>query len=277
VPVNHLHELVLRAARLRRRFGRHSDACDRTEELPAWLKVPCAIIGTSIVPLRRVPRARFKSTTDAVMLGEEVYTLREAGSGTYEEFRRSWSRVNRAHIQKEVMGDKDLVGEAAAFMEDVRSVLDLYEPEKKGRYERFYSDKLHELQHSRGFWTLVRGPVRSRTGDGTLFVGLPLSGATRRKILASSPFPAKTAKGFWTPGGEPFGGGICMGPSPQYKHLLTNDFTDAEAAVEWLDAGTILASGRSVFHQAWREGGSVLELDVPVLVSRWRRRRRWGY
>jgi hypothetical protein len=43
-----------------------------------------------------------------------------------------------------------------------------------------------------------------------------------------------------------------MGGSAQYARLCSNEFSDAEAVVEWLDAGVILATGRSDYHRTLR-------------------------
>jgi hypothetical protein len=43
-----------------------------------------------------------------------------------------------------------------------------------------------------------------------------------------------------------------MGGGGQYRRLLSPRFSEAEAVVQWLDAGVILATGRSDFHRQWR-------------------------
>jgi hypothetical protein len=68
------------------------------------------------------------------------------------------------------------------------------------------------------------------------------------------PRPSTTRDGLWTPQGEPAQGRFCMGSFEQYRRLLSSDyFSDAEATVQWLDAGVILATGRSAFHRQWLE------------------------
>ena len=68
------------------------------------------------------------------------------------------------------------------------------------------------------------------------------------------------ADGFWGPRGGPLRGGICMGSSQQYSGLSSKQFSDAEAVVEWLDAGVILVTGRSDFHRMLRAGE---ETELP--------------
>jgi hypothetical protein len=43
-----------------------------------------------------------------------------------------------------------------------------------------------------------------------------------------------------------------MGSRKQYWRLLSDQFTDAEAVVEWLDASVILLTGRSELHRHLR-------------------------
>jgi hypothetical protein len=43
-----------------------------------------------------------------------------------------------------------------------------------------------------------------------------------------------------------------MGDRRQYARLLSKQFSDAEAVIEWLDAGVILATGRSDHHRRLR-------------------------
>jgi hypothetical protein len=65
-----------------------------------------------------------------------------------------------------------------------------------------------------------------------------------------------------------------MGDERQYQRLYTGDFTEAEAAVQWTDAGVILVTGRSLLHQAWREPGQTLTWDELLGERRHRARRR---
>jgi hypothetical protein len=156
----------------------------------------------------------------------------------------------------------------------VGSLLKRYRPKLLGRYARLYRDCHHEVQYSRGSWTLVRGPVPRRTDNVSIFLGLHLRGATRRQLLSVPPRPARSAEAFWTQAGEPCDGGLCMGATPQYQHLSSDAFSDAEAIIQWLDGGVILATGRSALHQAWREAGHSAPFEPVFLLGRRRRRLR---
>ena len=85
-------------------------------------------------------------------------------------------------------------------------------------------------------------------------------GRTRRDWIAAPPRTSTAAGGFWGARGAPLRGGICMGGSQQYSRLLSKPFSHAEAVVEWLDAGVILATGRSDYHRGLRAEKAI---DLP--------------
>jgi hypothetical protein len=45
---------------------------------------------------------------------------------------------------------------------------------------------------------------------------------------------------------------MCMGRPDQYRLLQSRRLTEAEAVIEWLDAGVVLATGRPELHRRWR-------------------------
>jgi hypothetical protein len=269
-PAEPIHELVGRASLLRDRFGELAREGSSAEGLDEWPGMPCAIVEKSIIPLERVARDHLETTRNCVILGGEVYTYRPEQARPFEELRRAFSRAAAMRARNSLSRDEGLNREAVGYLGDVKSLLDRYRPESRGRYALLYRDCHHEIHHSRGSWALVRGPVGSRIGDGFLFLALHLRGASRRQLLSVSPRPVPSPEVLWTPTGEPAAGGLCMGRMPQYQRLFSGDFTDPEATVQWTDGGVILATGRSMLHQAWRESGQPLTWDA-LLMERGRR------
>jgi hypothetical protein len=214
--------------------------------------VPCAIVSGNVIPLERVASGAPSGPFVTVRGGR--YALR---TGEKRPLRDLLMGMRREEVRRaqQILSDKpELTRAATEFLDDAKSILDRCRLRDCGRYQLFHSDRHHELQHSRGSWLLVRGPVATRAGKGSLFVGLPITGATRAKRFSLMPRPSGTREGLWTPRGEPAQGGLCMGSFAQYRRLLSDAyFTDAEATVQWLDAGVILATGRSAFHHQWRE------------------------
>jgi hypothetical protein len=205
-----------------------------------------------VIPLERI--ASGAPSGSFVTIRGERYALR---TGEKRPLRNLLMELRREELRRaeRILSDKpELIRAAREFLGDAKSILDRCRPRDYGRYQVFHHDRDHELQHSRGSWILVRGPVARRTGKGSLFVGLRITGTTRAKRLSVAPRPSATREDLWTPRGEPAQGGLCMGSLDQYRRLLSSAyFTDAEATVQWLDAGVILATGRSAFHHQWRE------------------------
>ena len=141
---------------------------------------------------------------------------------------------------------------ASQLLAEVKSILERCAPRDCGCYQLLYADREHQLQHSRGHWILIRGPLTRRKDRRTLFAGLRLTGRTRRDWLGVAPRPAVQPGEFWAPDGSPLQGGVCMGNPGQYSRLLSHQCTDAEAVVVWLDAGVILLTGRSELHRRLR-------------------------
>jgi hypothetical protein len=116
-----------------------------------------------------------------------------------------------------------------------------------------WRDAYHEVQYGGGHWVLARGPLAHRMGGGLGFVGVEVHEAAGRGRLATHPRWTPRAEGLWTERGRPARGGLCMGDPRQYRRLASREFSPAEALVHWVDAGVIVATGRSQFHEVWRE------------------------
>jgi hypothetical protein len=244
--------LEKRALELLRHLDRPLPPLESPDVVTAWLGAPCALVSGEVIPLERV--ASGARTGPFVTVRGDRYALREEERRPLRDLLLDVRREETRRAEQYLEAQPELRRIAAEFVGDAKSILHGCRPRDCGKYRIFHRDRDHQLQHSRGHWMLVRGPVARRTGKGNVFVGLPINGATRAKRLSVVPRPSPTLDGLWTPQGEPAQGRFCMGSFEQYRRLLSSDFfTDAEAVVQWLDAGVILATGRSVFHHQWRE------------------------
>jgi len=220
------------------------------EALARGLAAPCAITEGLVIPLS--PVADAEPMGSFVEVGRRRYVLRLREARRYSDLLADLRREQERRAEEIVQQRSELSRMASELLADVKSILDRCGPRDCGGYQLFFQDRDHQLQHSRGQWLLIRGPVATRLSTGSAFVGLHLIGRTRREWLAVPPRPSPTQEGFWAPGGSPVLGGICVGDRGQYERLLSDRFTDAEAVQEWIDAGVILVTGRSALHQRLR-------------------------
>ena len=214
------------------------------------LAVPCAVVGRAVIPLERI--ARSTAADFRIEIDGKRYRYCLENTRPLVEFIRTATQASRAHLRRAITADGKLRSMATAFLSGAQSILDRQGLENRERYLVVYRDEHHQLQLSHGSWLLVRGPVAGRQGSEAVFAALPITGRRRQRRLAYTPSVGRNDAGFWAAPGVPVRGGLCMGASAQYERLLSTDFTDAEAVVHWLDAGVILATGRSDFHRLWR-------------------------
>jgi hypothetical protein len=246
-------ELAARAANLREAVERLIPQLDAADDLAERLGLPCAVINRDVIPLERVDEAT--PPEDGATIEGVHYRLRPEESRPLSELLRA-SRLEVGHRARQLLtADPGLTKLAAGFLDDARAVVDRCQPKRRTRYQLVHRDPDHQLHHAQGHWILVRGPVARRFGSGSVYVGLPIRGTTREERLRMGPHPSPTLAGLWTPRGVPARGGLCMGGGGQYRRLLSTRFSEAEAVVQWLDAGVILATGRSDFHREWRKHG----------------------
>ena len=210
------------------------------------LGVPCAVTNDQIIPLEKVAGGPARRD---VMIKGTCYRHQLAGA---RPTRRVLAELQRAMTAWPGIADGS--GDAATaaakqLLAKIQAVLEGLNPVQEKAYKLLYRDQYHQLQHNRGQFVLVRGPLKNNINPGQIYVGLPISGRTRQQWLAAPPRTVKRLKDFWTNSGLPSSGGACMGTSTQYSHLFSDQFTDVEAVVQWLDAGVILASGHSVLRQ----------------------------
>ena len=242
--------LEKQAAKLLRLLNRPSPPLESTEELAALLGTPCAVVGKEVIPL--APAVCASPGTSFVHVAGERYIPRVEGARPLRNLIGELRQEQRRRAQQQLKDQPELNQLATEFLAELKRILDRCGPRNCGPYEIFHRDADHQLQHCRGQWILVRGPVARRTEKGDIFVGLPLVGRTRPEWIAVPPRTRVAAGGFWGARGGALRGGICMGGSAQYARLCSNEFSDAEAVVEWLDAGVILATGRSDYHRTLR-------------------------
>jgi hypothetical protein len=245
-------ELERRALELLCHLDQPLPPLESPDVVAAWVGAPCAIVSGTVIPLERV--ASGTPSGAFVMIRGDRYALRTEEKRPLRDLLVNVRREELRRAERILADQPELTRAAAEFLGDAKSLLDRCRPQDCGRYQLFHHDRYHQLQHSRGHWMLIRGPVATRTGKKSLFVGLPITGPTRANQLAVVPRPSATREGLWTPRGEPAQGRFCMGSFEQYRRLLSDAyFSEAEAVVQWLDAGVILATGRSAFHHQWRE------------------------
>jgi hypothetical protein len=251
IPVSAFHALEAPAAELLERLGARFPAAELPPDVLAeWVRAPCAIAGSAVVPLERVGRTPAPGRPTRV--GGELYRLRPDEAWPFAALVRRVQLKAKRNAERLLARDTALTSLAEDFVAEVRSIVERFRPQARGGFDLLHRDRDHQLLHRGGHWLLVRGPLARSRSRGGAFVGLHLRGRTRAERLAVVPRLCACEEGLWTPDGVPSHGGLCMGGGGQYRRLLTRRFTDAEAVVHWLDAGVIVATGRSDFHRSWR-------------------------
>jgi hypothetical protein len=214
---------------------------DPALKLAEALRIPCMISRGRIVPLqhlrRSVPRGLRQFEREDYRLCEERSVPLETAMAEVAD------RARRAGARRDRIAEALASPPCAEFVAGIRQLLKCYRPRRRHCYKLLYSDTVHELQESRGFCVLVR---RARTGPHRgVAVGLPIGGSNRAQILAAPPGVSEGAGGFWGPDGRPAVGRMCMGDRRQYRRFMTDQFSDAEAVVQWLHVGVLLSLGIS--------------------------------
>jgi hypothetical protein len=219
--------------------------------LAGWLGVPCAVLGRQVVPLE--PVAFGGTDGGTVTIGGELYRLRPEHARPSGEVHTRVQREQALAVRRALRRDRRLRALARTLSREVASLLAAHRLGSARAWEIFHRGHLHELQHHRGHWMLVRGPVEDRRAPGhSSFVGLAIRGGRREEWLAVPPTRAQSRRELWKRG-APVLGGLCMGPGRQYATLHSPLLDDADAVVQWLDAGVILVTGRSDLHRSLRE------------------------
>jgi hypothetical protein len=248
-----IEEAVLDVARraeiLRGSFGNTECQSISIDLLQRIFCVPCVIVSQRIIPLEPsgIPVC---TTSDGISISYQ-YSKSKAKSlsSIIAQVNQAFGKVSN---QESMASDSHR--ETAALMQEADRIIDHFGPVNVGPFQVIYYDRYHQVHYNRGNFVLVRGPLCMRnTNQGvSFFVGLAISGRTRTEWLLRRPRRCNKPEQLWTAAGVPILDGMCMGNPAQYRRLFTQQFTDAEAIVQWLHAGVILTTGFSQFHKQQR-------------------------
>lgn len=203
-----------------------------------WLKVPCAIMGGRVVPMRR---ARLWDKPDQVVRIEGAsYKLRpERALPVGKVVEEAWAAATKAVANAAGQGIPSSEQERT-LIALVESVIKYHEPRSAGSYVILHDGAEQQVQYANGMCALVRGPIRDRSASQTLYAGLFVSGVTREQLLTNVPRVGPGPDLMWPPANRGAMGSVCVGTRAQYQHLYSDAFSDAEAFCHWLDATRIL-------------------------------------
>jgi hypothetical protein len=215
------------------------------------LSLPCALMGTAAIPLE--PIQRHERCEVGVVLGAQPYRYQLEAAWPLPTFLRELTRMAALGIHHAAMGNPSLRRHASDLLKRVRSLLSscgVNQPELP--FPLAQGGRL-TLQHRAGAWLVAYGPARAlaRGGD-PFFVSLPVQGADRAARLAVPHRVSPRENDAFLPNGEFKRGSLCAGRKQQYRILHAKLLSEAEAFLSWLDAGIVIATGRSAFHQQWR-------------------------
>jgi hypothetical protein len=215
------------------------------------LGLPCALMGKAAIPLE--PIRRRQRCEVGVVLGTQPYRYRLNAARPLPSFLSELMRMAALGIHHAAMENPSLRRCASDLLKRVRSLLSscgVNQPEL--RFPLAQGGRL-TLQHRAGAWLVAYGPARARaTGGEPFFVTLPVQGADRAARLTVLHRVSNEEDDAFLPNGEFKRGTLCVGEKRQYRILHAKLLSEAEAFLSWLNAGIVLATGRSAFHQQWR-------------------------
>jgi hypothetical protein len=250
-------ELKERIKFLKEKSSKLAGALTNSSEEPLSLsnvlqifQAPCVVRQGLVVPLE-LTSFRDDQTKYAAISGLFYQELPHRAQPLINVVAKVQQVLMARRTNNETVGNSNTMS-PSQFLLEVESLISLLGPIQCGHYQAIYRDCYHELQYSQGCFALVRGPVKVRGQLKSLYVGLHITSTKRAQWLLRPPFCAPNRQGFWKGPGIPAGNGMCMGRPEQYRNLLSQRFTDAEALVQWIDAGVDRATGRSPFHRNWR-------------------------
>ncbi len=242
-------DVVRRAALLRGRLGHSAYQPIPLDLLKKIFCVPCAVDSTQVIPLELAGTPLCSGQSSVTVRYQHCARRARPLGGVLAEIQLAIGTVPNHGSTAD-----DAHREIAALMQEIDRLIARFEPVNIGRCQVIYYDRYHQVHYGRGHFVLVRGPVaRRKANQGShIYVGLTISGRTRKEWLVMRPRPCNLPEQLWTDAGVPVSDGMCMGNTGQYGRLISSQFTDAEAVVQWLDAGVILATGSSLFHRERR-------------------------
>jgi hypothetical protein len=263
------------AASLLNVVGKHTSAFDapgltfkERARLIRLLGLPCALVGMAVIPLQLVPRA---SPWDLhVAIGSRLFRYAIERSRSRKDFLQAVGQAEEWISHRTLARAPILQKRTTELLASAQTLLSACGLTGQGLRIPVRGAANFELQCQLGSWILAYGPEYPRVRQGLpIFVGVAIRGRTRKERLAVAPIISHTAAGFFSPDGEPLQGGICMGALDQYAHLCAPGLTDAESLLFWLDAALVVATGRSAFHQQWRDRtGKTPRHNQPVRPRR---------
>ena len=243
------HELATQAGRLLSALDTRLDARISPASLRTVFHLPAAVLAGRLVPMERLPDT--EQTPAQVTLRGVRYALRHGDARSMVEVFADLERVAQDEAARAI--DPEHLRQIHTLRDAFDRVLDVKTIQHRPRSRVLYSDRTHQVHFARGHFLLVRGPVAMRVGPPSqIWLGIPVTGTSRAELLSVPPRVGKTPDAFWSDGEDPCSRGICPGPKDQYKGLLDTRIANAEALVQWLDDGVIIATGRSDYHRKVR-------------------------
>ncbi|MBI4718247.1 MAG: hypothetical protein HY763_10610 [Planctomycetes bacterium] len=239
--------------------------------LALWFGAPCAILGRTVSPLE--PANETVANGFEVTVAGTRYRICLEKARPLDEVLAQVDRQMVLWARRHEAADPCYIGLATEFVGEIKSILDRYECSRHARYTVIHACGAYQVHHSGGRFLLARGPLVKRDDNSVTWVGLELAGWERSRLLACAPRAKAHPDMFWEAAGTLARGGLCTGLQAQYLHLQSEELTNAEAVVLWLDAGVNLATGRSAFHRAWRADvpGGALDMLAQRVHRRLRR------
>lgn len=208
---------------------------------------PCMIAGQVITPLEL---ARGGGPTEAaICFNDVVYRESETDARSIASLAVTLDSEMTSPPPSTQRTRFQLERTTQAFLDRLAQLLALYEPTRQDSPVTIYKDRTHELVLGNGELVLIRGPISDLLQRTKFFVLLTLTGRTRSEWISVLPLMTHTRSMLWTSNRARFSTAICMGDRAQYQHLHSSLFTDAEAVIHWLDAGVMVATGRTARHR----------------------------
>jgi len=234
-----LAELSEQARALEPAFAGSLAAAPKPDVLARALGVPCAVVNQSAIPLERVT----VGSCDVAIAGY-AYRYCHERTRPLKDVLEAAEQVVQYALERGARPPAAMERPALNFLDRVERIVATLNPSPAGIFSVLYQDPRHQLQFSLGQVVLVRGPVRSRRGDGFACFGLPLQGRSRPEYLTVLPRSAASAGLFWSAPGVPAGAPVCMGDMRQYRiFCFERFFSTAESVTQWLNAGVLVYSG----------------------------------
>jgi len=210
--------------------------------LAEWLRAPCAIEGYQVVPLQPV-RFFHRADCDVVIEGTRYRRVPEL-SRPLQQVLADVAEAGSSFIRASVPGESLTGSRLVSIQSLVDAIIANHDPQVCPNHLILYHDADLQVQFSGGHCGLVRGPIGPGIHARPVYLGLPVLGKNRAQRLSVKPRVLTEADGMWRTGAPPDSRGLCTGRESQYRHLLSDQFTGAEALIQWVDAGVTVSGAR---------------------------------